>query len=381
MKKKILFTASIPLHIRAFHLPYLQWFKNEGYEVHVATNGSEILPFVDQHWNVPFHRSPLSLHNIAAYKELKLIIDREDYILVHCHTPVTSVLTRLASIKARKVNTKLLYTAHGFHFFSGASVLNWMVFYPVEIFLSKFTDAIICINQEDYNRIQRRGSVSCAYYLIPGIGVDSSRFFTISKEKKASLRAKFNFKKEDFLLIYAAEFISRKNHEFIIKAVKNRTRAFKKTKILFAGRGELQDSLKKMVKEHGLQDYIHFLGFRRDIDVIYKMCDVGVSASAQEGLGLNLVEEMMCGLPVIATEDRGHREVIDHNINGFLFEQNNEFQFCKDVLTLRMKPNLTSAFSANAVIKAQKFEIENSLKKMVRIYRTYLPGNTANLPD
>lgn len=370
--KKILFTASIPLHIRAFHLPYLEWFKNHGYEVHVATNGFEDLPSVDKHWNIPFSRSPFSLDNITAYKDLKKLIENENYTLIHCHTPVTSVITRLASIKARRLNTKVLYTAHGFHFFKGASILNWIFFYPVEIFLSRYADALICINNEDYDRIQKKGSISCNYYIIPGIGVDNSRFHKVTKEKEATIRARFNFKSDDLLLIYAAEFIARKNHEFIINAVKSKTKVFKNTRILFAGKGELEDSLKDMVKKAGLQEYIFFLGFRKDIDLIYKMSDIGISASTQEGLGLNLVEEMMCGLPVIATLDRGHSEVVNHNINGFLFEQNSVFQFCKYVLTLKMKPRLREEFSTNAIIKAQKFEIGNSLKEMIKIYKNYL---------
>lgn len=379
--KKILFTASIPLHIRAFHLPYLEWLQKQGYEIHVATNGFEDLPFVDKYWNIPFSRTPFSLDNITAYTELKQIIENENFALIHCHTPVTSVITRLASIKARQRDTKLLYTAHGFHFFKGASVLNWMVFYPVEIFLSKYTDAIICINQEDFNRIQKKGSQNCNYHIIPGIGVNKSRFNNAALEKKSLLRSKYNFKADEFLLIYAAEFITRKNHEFIIKTVKNKTKVFRNTRILFAGKGELEESLKDMVKKAGLQNYIQFLGFRKDIHSLYKIADVGISSSTQEGLAINLVEEMMCGLPIIASKVRGHNEVVNHNINGFLFEQNNEFQFCKYVLTLRMKPNLSKEFSTNAIIKAQKFEIENSLKKMVKIYRTYLTGNTASLPD
>ena len=373
MRPKILFTASIPQHFKAFHLPYLEWFQSQGYETHVACNGYEDLPFVDKYWQIPFERSPFSSKNIEAYKALKKIINKEGFHLIHCHTPVASVLTRIASVKARQHGTKLLYTAHGFHFFKGASILNWLLFYPTEIFLTRYSDAIICINNEDFNRIKKYGSTDCNYFIIPGIGVDNLRFFKVSKEIKSQLRDRFQFDNNEFLLIYAAEFIPRKNHEFIIKAVQKRPLAFKNTKILFAGKGELEESLKAKVLRAGLENYIHFIGFRKDIDEIFKICDVGISSSAQEGLGLNLVEEMMCGLPIVATVDRGHKEVVDHNVNGFLFDQHNDSQFCEYIIILKNNPSLLEEFSDNAIVKAQKFEINNSLTHMIKIYRKFLP--------
>lgn len=370
--KKILFTASIPLHFRAFHLPYLEWFKGQGFEVHVACKGYEELPFVDKYWDVPIERSPFSVKNLLAYKELRKIIDKENFTLVNCHTPMASVITRLASINARKNGMSLLYTAHGFHFFKGAPVFNWMFYYPMEILLSGYTDSIICINQEDFELIKKRGSKKCYYSLIPGIGVNSKRFYPISEDVKIILREKNDLQQNDFLLIYAAEFINRKNHEFIINSVKNNQKSFEGIKILFAGKGVLEEKLKRLVEKHKLDNYFCFVGFRKDIDLIYKMSDLGISSSKQEGLGLNLVEEMMCGLPIIATVDRGHKEVIDHNVNGYLFEQNNEEQFLKYILALKSDNKLRENMSQKALLKAKKFEISNSLKVMTDIYREYI---------
>jgi glycosyltransferase EpsD len=372
MKKKILFTASIPLHFKAFHLPYLEWFQNQGYETHVACNGHEDLPYVDKFWDVPFMRSPFSLGNFRAFRELKKIIDQEEYVLIHCHTPMVSVLTRLASLNTRKLGAKLLYTAHGFHFFKGATLLHWMLYYPVEIVLSKYTDAIICINQEDFDLISVKGNKGCDYFLIPGIGVNNARFFKVDVTEKLAIRETNNFLSTDFLLIYAAEYIHRKNHEFIIEVVKNNVQKLGNVKILFAGKGILEEKLKKSVVEFNLQNTIYFLGFRRDIDQVYKMSDVGISSSKQEGLGLNLVEEMMCGLPVIATVDRGHKEVIDHESNGYLYSHDNQNQFLAFILALKDNDVKREEFSRNATIKAEKFEVKNSLMVMSVIYKKYL---------
>jgi len=371
-KPKILFTASIPLHFKAFHLPYLKWFQEQGYETHVACNGCEELPFVDKLWQVDFIRTPFSLGHFKAFSQLKKIIDNENFVLINCHTPMASVLTRLASFAARVNGTKLIYTAHGFHFFNGSSFINWLTYYPIEIILSRFTDAIVCINTEDFQRIQKKGSSKCEYYLIPGIGVQGERFFKIVNDKRNELRFNKGFNSDDFLIIYSAEFIDRKNHDFIIDAVIQNRDTLKGVKILFAGKGKLQECLKGKVLKNNIQDIIQFIGFRKDIQEIYQLSDIGVSSSKQEGLPINIIEGMMCGLPILATIERGHNELIEHNLNGFLFEQGNGIQFIEYVLKLKNDKKIYNQFSKEALTKSAKFEIKNSLNEMSNIYNSYL---------
>src|SRR5690606_16641691 len=129
----------------------------------------------------------------------------------HCHTPVASIITRFAAKKARTKGTKVLYTAHGFHFFEGAPLLNWLTYYPAEIFTSRYADAIITINSEYYQRIQEKGSKKTQYFLIPGIGVDKKKFHPVTHSDRNNLRLKNGFKPEDFIVVYAAEFTNRKN--------------------------------------------------------------------------------------------------------------------------------------------------------------------------
>ncbi|MDF2486669.1 MAG: glycosyltransferase family 1 protein, partial [Herbinix sp.] len=155
--KKVLFVATVVKHhISTFHIPYISWFKLNGYETHVcAKNDYEnkedcVIPYCDKYYDLPFGRSPLSSCNITAYKQLKRLIDTNEYDIIHCHTPVGGVLTRLAAKKARKSGTKVIYSAHGFHFFKGAPLKNWMLYYPVEKHLAKYTDCLITTNKEDY---------------------------------------------------------------------------------------------------------------------------------------------------------------------------------------------------------------------------------------
>src|SRR5690625_3803855 len=150
MNNRILFCATVDYHFKAFHLPYMKWFKDQGWIVDVAAAGTIQLPFSDHRYNIPIQRSPLKKSNFDAYKQLKTIIDQNNYSIIHCHTPLGGLLTRLAARRARKNGVKIIYTAHGFHFCKGVPLINWLIFYPIERNLSRFTDSLITINQEDY---------------------------------------------------------------------------------------------------------------------------------------------------------------------------------------------------------------------------------------
>lgn len=155
MTKKVLFCATVDYHFKAFHLPYFQWFQDMGWEVHVAAGGNMNLPFVDEKFSIPIRRSPFHPENLSVYRRLKRLIQDNGYDMIHCHTPVGGVLARLAARQARQKGTKVLYTAHGFHFCDGAPLKNWLLYYPIEKFLSSYTDCLITINEEDYERAKQ----------------------------------------------------------------------------------------------------------------------------------------------------------------------------------------------------------------------------------
>ena len=221
--KKVLFTATVvKTHINVFHLPYLKWFKEKGYEVHIAAkndfiNEPCIIPNCDKYYDIQFARFPFSKANINAYKELKKLIQENNYDIIHCHTPVAGVLTRLAARNSK--NTTVIYTAHGFHFFKGAPLLNCLIYYPVERFCAKFTDKLITINQEDYERAKRfslrkNGKV----YYVPGVGIYLEKIQNLKvdiKQKKTELGIPENTP----VLLSVGELIKRKNHETVLKAL------------------------------------------------------------------------------------------------------------------------------------------------------------------
>lgn len=189
---------------------------------------------------------------------------------------------------------------------------------------------------------------------------------------RCRLRKEYGYKMSDFILIYIAEYIERKNHKFIIDATVELSKKVPNIKILFAGRGRLFEEMKSYSSNRGTDSYIDFLGFRKDIGQLIALSDVGISASKQEGLGLNLAEEMFCGLPVVATSDRGHKELIVSGLNGFIFPQNDKGKFIEYIYQLSQNEGKRTAMGFESQKIANQFTLDKSLAAMADIYVKFL---------
>lgn len=371
--KKVLYIATSDIHLSTFHRPYITWLSKNFCQVDIAVEnrGNKKFEDVTTTYYLDFPRNLFSGSLIKSYKQLKQIIEKGNYDLVHCHTPIPSMLSRLTARKARKKGTKVLYTAHGFHFYKGAPLNRWLFYYTAEYLLSKFTDGIVTINKEDYGYINGKMLQKDAWY-IPGIGVNSRRFVPINQFEKTIIRKEYGYSDTDFIALYIAEFIPRKNHEFIIQAVKQAQKELPNLKVLFAGKGVLFEKMKSLANNLDLSHIIKFLGFRNDVEKLCAIADLGISSSKHEGLGLGLVEQMMCNVPVLATMDRGHKELIVNDYNGFLFEQNNTEEFLGHLTMFYNDEQKRLQMGENAYTKAQDFEVAKSLEAMRKIYEQYL---------
>ena len=364
--KKVLFTATVvKTHINVFHLPYLKWFKEQGYEVHVAAkndfiNEPCIIPNCDKYYDIKFARFPFSKLNIKAYKQLKKLIQENNYEIIHCHTPVAGVLTRLAARNNK--NTTVIYTAHGFHFFKGAPPLNWLIYYPVERFCARFTDKLITINKEDYERAKRfslrkNGKV----YYVPGIGINLEKIQNLKvdiKQKKKELGMSEN----TLILLSVGELNKNKNHETVLQALsKLKDKNFI---YLICGRGVLKEYLERKIQELHIENKVKLLGYRNDVMEILKISDLFIFPSKREGLPVSVIEAMAAGLPVIASNVRGNRDLI---AKENLFEPE-DIAALTNLIKEQLEAIQNKKLKKVAYANLEQYSLKNVLKQMAEIY-------------
>ena len=365
--KKVLFVATVvQKHINVFHLPFLKWFQSEGYRTYVAAsndtdNEEVVIPYCDEYIEIGFKRNPLHPKNVVAYRNLKQMIDSNQFDIIHCHTPVGGLLGRLAARKARKKGTKVLYTAHGFHFYKGAPLKNWLFYYPVEKLCSYYTDILITINQEDYLLAKKKMKAKRVEY-VPGVGIDLEKFENTQVDRKA-IREEIGAPENAILLVSVGELSARKNHKEILDAIA--TIKNENIHYLIVGKGPMLQKLENYADCCMISDKVHFLGYRDDIATLYKASDVCCFPSIHEGLPVALMEAMASGLPVVCSRIRGNTDLIDAN-GGTFFELGNRESCCQAIIdTLNGDVIEKGAYNK---ISVQKYSIDNVVLKMKKLY-------------
>ena len=370
--KKILFAANLDSFFIKFLIPYLKFFKDKNYEIHIASkeDGSQI-PYYDKKFNVNFARSLNLKQNIESYKQMKDLLKKEHYDIIFCHTPFGAAITRLAAKKYRKTGTKVIYVAHGFHFFKGAPLFNWLTFYPAEKYLSKFTDILLTINEEDYNRANKKFK-KCNVKYMPGIGLDVSKFdFSMTDNEKQELRASLNLKEDDFVGIYAAEISPNKRQEWLIRSLEKTIKENNKIHILLPGRDSMNGKCHELVKSLGLENNIHLIGLRNDIPRLLKIVDFATSSSKREGLPVNIMEAMYTGLPIVACDCRGVSNLIVNNKNGYLISLNDPKMYAEKIESLYKGFGLKEAKMIDQEV-IKEYLIDNVVDKFYEICKEYI---------
>ena len=321
---KILFISNIVTgKLGNFSIPNIIAAQNLEYEFHFAANFSKvdknIIREEEQKYSIKLHqidfeRNPFDKKNYKAYKQLLSLMKDNEYEVVHCNTPIGGILGRICA-KQAKVR-KVIYTAHGFHFYKGSPVINNIVYKNVERFLAKITDTIITMNKEDYEqakqfKLRNKGNV----YYVPGVGIDTESY--VSKEyEKNNLRELLNLKQDNIVLISMGDLIKRKNYEASIRAIAKCGN--KNIHFLICGKGPILDNLKNLSKELGIENQIHFLGYRRDIKDLLNISDIFLFTTYQEGLPRSMMEAMATGLPCIASRIRGNVDLLEEFNGGYL---------------------------------------------------------------
>ena len=301
-----------------------------GYTVHYAANMEEQKYELDKEelskLGIEFHhieieRSPYVLSNYTkAFFQLVKIIRQNDIKLIHCHTPVGGVLGRLVSGWCWKKHIKVIYTAHGFHFYQGAPIKNNTLYYLVEKVLSHLTDVLIVINNEDFKnakklRLKKGGKV----YKIPGIGLDLQKFKPLSQAERLAKRKELGISEGEFFLVSAGELNQNKNHLVVLRALAKMKRNQQiHIKYAICGDGFLADKMPEWIKQRQLEDTVKLYGYQKNVRGIVGCADALIFPSKREGLGMAALEALAMEVPVIASDNRGTREYMKHKENGYI---------------------------------------------------------------
>lgn len=317
--KRALMYASVASMIQQFNMENIRLLQQLGYEVDVACNmefGSTITneKIIEMKqelegigvtvFHVPVPRNVVAIGDILkTYKSTKKLLNERNYDLIHCHSPIGGMVCRIANrFSNRYGQTRMIYTAHGFHFFKGAPKQNWLLFYPVELFCSRYTDVLITINQEDYELAKNKMKAKQVVY-VPGVGIDLERF---SPEEVDVPVQKLD--KDKIVLFSVGELSNRKNHRLVIDALSRIDHG--NIKYYICGTGGLKAELLQLIDALGLKECVELLGYRSDVSELYRQANLFVFPSKQEGLPVALMEAIACEVPVICSNIRGNTDLI-----------------------------------------------------------------------
>ena len=377
--KKALIVASVASMIDQFNMPFIQLLNELGYEVHIACNFEQgntcddkkivqlkqkLFQLGAKSHQIDFDRNVLNLVALrTAMRQMTELLEQEKFALIHCHSPVGGLVTRIVDRKARKQGTKVIYTAHGFHFYKGAAIKNWLCYYPVEWLCSFFTDVLITINLEDY-RLARRTMKAKKTVYVPGVGIELNRFKTCP-EMRREIREELKIPDDAVVLLSVGELNENKNHKVVLEAIKDLDVFY-----LIVGQGKRKELLEKECADLNLTDRVKLLGFRSDIQKIYSCADIFVFPSYREGLPVSLMEAMASGLPCVVSRIRGNTDLIEEGKGGMLFEPNRS-EALKDALRAVLEQDRTVLGTANQE-KMRQFSLETVLTQMQKIYLNQL---------
>lgn len=362
--------ASVASMIDQFNIPNIKLLIDMGYKVDVACNFIEGSTCSDakieelknklaemgvDYYHIDFARSVRHIwQNLKAYHQVLRLMKANRYKFIHCHSPIGGVCGRLAG---HKTHTKVIYTAHGFHFYKGAPLLNWIIYYPIEKYLSNYTDVLITINKEDYAIAKNKMHAKRTEY-IPGVGIDIEKINSVKVDRNKK-RAELGIPKDAIVLLSVGELSKRKNHEVVIRALS----LIKYDNVVYVvcGRGPLGEYLKQLAKQLNVEDRVFFIGFRTDVIEICKSSDMFVFPSLQEGLPVALMEAMACGIPVACAKIRGNVDLVNSEKNGILFNPSDVEEISK-VITVMIDD---MAFRKKCEESNEKIVLDYSLNRIL----------------
>ena len=373
-RKKILFISNIAgKKIGSFSLASIKASQQVGLEFHIASNfdaeSIEQRQKDEQEYEIKIHhidfvRNPLHPQNRNAYKQLVKLMKQEKFDIVHCNTPVGGVFGRLA---AKKCGIKrVIYQAHGFHFYKGSSKLNWLIYYPIERMLAHITDKLITINKEDFEQAKKfhlRGNGKV--YYVPGVGIDTNAYKNLHNNS-SKIKKSLNLEDTDIICISVGRLDANKNNSTIIRAIALLSEM--NVHLIICGSGEQEQKLKDLAKELNVEQKIHFLGNQSDMSQFYQISDIFVMASFREGLSRSIMEAMASGISCVVSKIRGNIDLIQDGNGGFYANPHNPEEYAEKIKLLGSKKVREEMGNYN-LGKIKEFSIEKVEARLTDIYQ------------
>lgn len=367
MERKVLFTASTYSHIAHFHRPYLRAFSALGWTVDVACGGEPIdLPEAHRIIPLPLQKSITSPANLRAVRLLRRELKMENYALISTHTSLAAFFTRLA---AEGLDVTVVNTCHGYLFDHDTPPAKRALLLEAEKFTAKRTDLLLTMNQCDFD-IARRHRLGRRLLSIPGVGVDFSPLDAVPPAAGKALRSEWDIPEDAFVLIYPAEFSRRKSQETLLRAL---ALLPKQVFLLLPGSGALLEECRSLAGQLGVRDRVRFPGHVSPMGAWYRAADCAVSSSRSEGLPFNIMEAMHCALPVVASDVKGHQDLVRDGQNGLLFPWNDPEACARQLLRLYGDPELASAMGKRGRESVKLYSLDAVLPQVMEAYQTVVP--------
>lgn len=378
-EKNILILTSIGGFLQKFEMNDVAILQSYGWKVHYASNFDYPVYKCDidelkekgiQCHHISIKKSPVYLiSNFKALKQVLNIVHFQHISAIHCHNPMGGVIGRLSKVFVKSLY--VMYTAHGFHFYRGAPLKNWLIYYPVEKLLARYTDQFITINNEDAVIARKIVDEKVASVVrIPGTGVDTEKFWAI-KKKSNHIRKKYGMDSNTFFVLSVGELNSNKNHATVIRAIsKIKDKEMNGSiKYLICGEGKQRKKLEKLIEKENLEEDVILCGYQSEILDYYQAADCFVFPSYREGFGMAAIEAMACGLPLIVSDNRGTREYAIRNVNAFICKADDENSFSKAIMRLWNDEKLREKMGIMSLHNVKNYDLKNTDKIMKKAYK------------
>ena len=367
--KKIMFVATTDNMIWQFMLPHIKYLQEQGNTVECvcAKTGFWFDELQNKHnlvvHEIDFGRNPIKLKNITGYKKLEALQKERQFDIVYCQQPVGGLMGRLIG---KKFKIPVIYTAHGFHFFKGCPLVNKLVYKPVEKWLSKYTNALITINEEDYQSALKMKAKKV--YKINGIGIDGNKM-KVEDFDKIAFRKELGLKENDKVVLTVSELNQNKNYITMLQTIKILVSQDENIKFVSCGTGVWKEKIAEYAKELGIENNVIFLGYRKDIAKIMHVSDIFFHASYREGLTLSVMEAMSVGLPCVVSNVRGNRDLIKEGMGGHICEPTDAEGFALKINAVLKNKETYKKFSEFNKQESENYFVNNVISQLESIYQ------------